>query len=145
MFCLGIFASDVHGLAQPSVGVWTSGDTMRVTTAVDPMATDAGLPLRQHDDVVMTDEVEDGEANRQQQNPGHLATLTNGRAETYDDRLGKATVNGISKPSKAETTTTPGGDLIVANGNSNHSTPKKLQAKTDSAANQSPRYLPIVR
>ncbi|XP_021925436.1 guanine nucleotide exchange factor for Rab-3A-like [Zootermopsis nevadensis] len=111
---------------------------MRVTTAVDPMATDAGLPLRQHDDVVMTDEVEDGEANRQQQNPGHLATLTNGRAETYDDRLGKATVNGISKPSKAETTTTPGGDLIVANGNSNHSTPKKLQAKTDSAANQSP-------
>jgi hypothetical protein len=116
---------------------------MKVTTAVDPMATDAGLPLR-HGDVVMTDEeleVEVGEANQQQQNPGHLAkivTVTNGRAETYHDRPGKAIVNGISKSSKVETLP---GDLIVANGDSNHSTPKKLQDKTDSADNRSPRYL----
>lgn len=118
---------------------------MKVTTAVDPMATDAGLPLRQHGDVVMTDEeleAEVGETKQQQQTAGHLAkivALTNGSAETYHDSPGKATVNGISKSSKLETLP---GDLVVANGDSNHSTPKKPQDKTDSAANRSPRYLP---
>jgi hypothetical protein len=122
---------------------------MKVTTAVDPMATDAGLPLRQHGDVVMADEeleVEVGEANQQQQNTGYLAkivTLINGHVETYhDDRPGKVIVNGISKP--INTDTLPG-DLIVANGDSNHSTPKKLQDKTDSAANRSTRYSPITK
>ena len=83
---------------------------MKVTTAVDPMATEA---------IVTTDEeeleVEVGEANQQQQqNPAHLAkivTLTNGNSH-------KPLVNGISNKS----------DLIVTNGDSNHSTPKKTDA-----------------
>jgi len=140
------FACDAYELAPRSVGTWISGEAMKVTTAVDPMATDAmkpavGLPLPQQGDVVTSGEleVEVCEAKQQQQNPGHVAkiiTLTNGNAETYrDDRPGKAIVNGISKPLKVEPLP---GDLIVSN--VDHSTSKRLQDKTDSAANRTPRY-----
>lgn len=118
---------------------------MKVTAAVDYMATDAikpanGLPLPQQDDVITTDEdleIEVGEANQQQQNPGHLAkivTLNNGNGGIYrEDTPGKGCVNGTSKCMKAEPLP---GDLIVANGDSHHSTPRKLQDKTDFTANR---------
>jgi hypothetical protein len=141
-------SSDAHELAPPSVGVWTSGGTMKVT-AVDYMATDAikpanGLPLPQQGDVITTDdalETEASDASQQQQNPGHLAktvTLTNGSRGIYcEDKPGKASVNGTSK---CMTTEPLPGDLIVANGDSHHSTPRKLQAKTDFIANRAIRY-----
>jgi glycine cleavage system H lipoate-binding protein len=151
MFCFDLFVGSVARyaceLAPPNVVVWTSGDTMKVTT-VDPMTTEAikpvsGLPLPQQGDIITTNEleVEVGEVNQQQQNHGHLAkivTLTNGSGGTYhDDKPGKAIVNGISKSMKVET---PPGDLIVTNGDSSHSAPKKLQDKTDSTASRAPRY-----
>jgi len=123
---------------------------MKVTTAVDYMATDSvkpanGLPLPQQADVITTDEdleIQVGEANQQQQNPGHFAkivTLTNGNGGIYrEDKPGKAIVNGTSQCMKAEPLP---GDLIVANGDSHHSTPRKLQDKTDFTANQELRYL----
>jgi hypothetical protein len=123
---------------------------MKVTAAVDYMATDAikpanGLPLPQQDDVITTDEdleIEVGEANQQQQNPGHLAkivTLNNGNGGIYrEDTPGKGCVNGTSKCMKAEPLP---GDLIVANGDSHHSTPRKLQDKTDFTANRVLRYI----
>ena len=143
-------SSDAYELAPPSFGVWTLGGTMKVTTAVDYMATDSvkpanGLPLPQQADVITTDEdleIQVGEANQQQQNPGHFAkivTLTNGNGGIYrEDKPGKAIVNGTSQCMKAEPLP---GDLIVANGDSHHSTPRKLQDKTDFTANQELRYL----
>ena len=82
---------------------------MKVTTAVDAMATEATVNTDEEEV-----EVEVGEANKQQQEiPAHLAkivTLTNGSSH-------KPLVNGISNKS----------DLIVTNGDSNHSTPKKTE------------------
>jgi len=123
---------------------------MKVTPAVDYMATDSakpanGLPLPQQADVITTDadlEIEVGEANQQQQNPGHFAkivTLTNGNGGIYrEDKSSKTIVNGTSQCMKAEPLP---GDLIVANGDSHHSTPRKLQDKTDFTANRALRYL----
>lgn len=149
MFCFDLFvgspASYAYELAPPYGAVWISGDTMKVTTNVDPMTTEAikpesGLPSPQQGDIITTDkelEGEVGEANQQQQNHCCLTktvTLTNGNRGTYhDDRPGKAIVNG-----------TPPGDLIVTNGDSNHSAPKKLQDKTDSTASRALRYLLIL-
>lgn len=142
--------SDAYELAPPSFGVWIVAGTMKVTAAVDYMATDSvkpanGLPLPQQADVITTDEdleIEVGDANQQQQNPGHFAkivTLTNGNGGVYrEDKSGKTTVNGNSKCMKAEPLP---GDLIVANGDSHHSTPRKLQDKTDFTANRALRYL----
>jgi lipoprotein-anchoring transpeptidase ErfK/SrfK len=156
MFCFDLFvgsvASNAHELAPPNVAVWSLGDTMKVTTTVDPMTTEAikpasGLPSPQQSDITTTNkELEEvNEANQQQQNHGCLAktvTLPNGNRATYqDDRPGKAIVNGISKSMKVET---PPGDLIVTNGDSNHSAPKKLQDKTDSTTSRAPRYLLIL-
>jgi hypothetical protein len=148
---VGSAASYAYELAPPNVAVSSSGDTMKVTTNVDPMTTevikpDSGLPSPQQGDIITTDkelEGEVGEAN-QQQNHGRLTktvTLTNGNRGAYhDDRPGKVIVNGISKSMKVET---PPGDLIVTNGDSNHSAPKKLQDKTDSTASRASRYLLI--
>jgi hypothetical protein len=152
MFRFGLFAGSVasyaYELAQPNVAICISGDTMKVTTTVGPMATEArkpasGLPSPQ--DIITTNkelEVEVAEANQQQQSHGHpakIVTLTNGNKGAYhDDRPGKAIVNGISKSMKVET---PPGDLRVTNGDINHSAPKKLQDKTDATASREPRYL----
>jgi hypothetical protein len=155
MFCFDLFvgsaASYAYELAPPNNAIWISGDTMKVTD-VDPMTTEAikpenGLPSSQQGDIITTDEElegEVGEANQQQQKLGCVTKtviLTNGNCGTYhDDRPAKAILNGISKSVKVET---PVGDLIVTNGDSNHSVPKKLQDKTDSTASKAPRYLPI--
>jgi hypothetical protein len=142
-------SSDAHELAPPSVGIKTLGSTMKVTAAVDYMATDAikpanGLPLPQQGDVITNDEdleIEVGEANQQQQNPGHLAkivTLTNGNGGIYrEDKPGKAAVNGTSKCMKTEPLPS---DLIVANGDSQQSTPRNLQDMTDFTASRELRY-----
>ncbi|XP_069680501.1 guanine nucleotide exchange factor for Rab-3A-like [Periplaneta americana] len=88
---------------------------MKVTTAVDSMATEVIKPSPQQGDDEEEFEVE------VQQNPGHIVTLTNG---SYRD--GKPLVNGVAK------------DLIVTNGDSAHSTPRKLQDKTDGVVARSP-------
>ena len=142
--------SDAYELAPPNFGVWTVRGTMKVIAAVDYMATDSvkpanGLPLPQQADVITTDEdpeIDIGETNQQQQIPGHLArivTVTNGNGEIYrEDKPGKTIVTGTSKCTNAEPLP---GDLIVANGDSHHSTPRKLQDKTDFTANRALRYL----